>query len=269
MGTGLSASILAMTALARFSVNFPRALQPDDRYRIERIRARPLLTRLYLFPWVAREVGLLTALALVLAAVAGVTEQLLGIIPWLFAITLDWSAQYVRLGYRLSEGDNRQRALWVVEGFILAPIVLMFGLVLMIVGLIFFSDVDGEVLWTLSPELAALVFVACLAIGIFGFGALDPALAIRRTVIYGALGIMAVFLIRHYRRIDCWADCDAFGLAWNARLGHRSGRRRYRIYRSTQRVHKDCQAVCPGGFVGVSDGVLLNQAAMALRQASA
>ncbi len=56
------------------------------------------------------------------------------------------------------------------------------------------SDVDLTVLWTLSPALAALVFVACLAIGIFGFGALDPALAIRRTVIYGALGIMAVFL---------------------------------------------------------------------------
>ncbi len=178
--------------MARFSVNFPRALQPDDRYRIERIRARPLVTQLYLFPWVAREVGLLTALALVLAAVAGVTEQLLGLIPWLFAITLDWSAQYVRLGYRLSEGENRQRALWVVEGFILAPIVLTFGWLLMLVQ--YPLDMDLKVMWTLSPALAVLVFIACLAIGIFGFGALDPALAIRRTVIYGALGIMAVFL---------------------------------------------------------------------------
>ncbi len=81
MGTGLSASILAMTALARFSVNFPRALQPDDRYRIEKIRARPLITRLYLFQWVAREVALLTALALVLAAVAGVTGSYPGFLP--------------------------------------------------------------------------------------------------------------------------------------------------------------------------------------------
>ena len=194
MGTGLSASILAMTALARFSVNFPRALQPDDRYRIERIRARSLTARLYLFPWVAWEVGLLTALALVLAAVAGVTEQLLSLIPLLPAsvILLEMSPQYVRLGYRLSEGENRQRALWVVEGFILAPIVWGFGLLLMLVQ--YPLDMDLKVMWTLSPALAALVFVACLAIGIFGFGALDPALAIRRTVIYGALGIMAVFL---------------------------------------------------------------------------
>ena len=145
----------------------------------------------------AWEVGLLTALALVLAAVAGVRELWIRYIPLLLGgvILLGMSPEYVRLGYRLSEGENRQRALWVVEGFILAPIVWMWGWVVMIVGLwIVSSDVDLTVLWTLSPALAALVFVACLAIGIFGFGALDPALAIRRTVIYGALGIMAVFL---------------------------------------------------------------------------
>ena len=55
-------------------------------------------------------------------------------------------------------------------------------------------DVIAQIMRALAMPTAASAFLLCIGIGAFRHGILDPRLAIRRTTVYGALGVLFIVL---------------------------------------------------------------------------
>lgn len=98
-------------------------------------------------------------------------------------------------GFALVDQQRRDSALWVYQGLSL--------------GLIMCTAVPGTIavmVWVVGLDLwylgiamlvaaaGPLVLVSCLAIAVFWEGVLDPRLAIRRTTVYGTLGVLFIIL---------------------------------------------------------------------------
>jgi hypothetical protein len=102
----------------------------------------------------------------------------------------------VRAGYRVAPLPLRRRALWVAQGFAGGLAWLLVSTVAVPIVAATVSDPGVAAFLRAFPfhALVTPIFVACLAMAVFYDGALDPALTIRRTAVYGALGLGAVFL---------------------------------------------------------------------------
>lgn len=212
--TALAAFVGATAAFLRFSALFPRPLTPDrlppPRWRTTPGRLRRwflrasvvwgtalavLAVQRFLPSLVWRLTGSpdTTAGQLPPALLAGVTAGILLIGG--FAITaVALGARNLLDSYRSAPPEERSRILWVVTGFNLASwmVVGAIGLMLL-VGL---ASIDAVVLGAAIPlafVLAPLVLVVSAAIGILYAGAIDPALALKRSTVYGALGALGVF----------------------------------------------------------------------------
>jgi uncharacterized membrane protein YecN with MAPEG domain len=104
------------------------------------------------------------------------------------------SAANQRAGYRVADAEGRRRIFWVLEGFLLATAIAALASALKLL-----QDATGYVppvpFWFGMAMMAAFSsLLACLAIAMFWAGAVDPALAIRRTAVAGLLGLMMVVL---------------------------------------------------------------------------
>jgi hypothetical protein len=118
----------------------------------------------------------------------------------------------LRAAYVLSDREERRRMLWVVTGSVAA-----LWAVLIPIG-VWISDVLGLGLpsvfgWLLLLlPLAPLILVLCLAVAVFFSGAMDPALVIRKTTVYGAIGVIFVFLFAGLGNlVEGWVE-SALGL---------------------------------------------------------
>jgi hypothetical protein len=204
--------VLAVAAFVRFSALFPRPLAAD---RLPPARRFPALRRLRAAFLSAPVVWGVTAVALillelappVLARLAGVPDTGAGapaFVPAMIGLALftyvalplaafALGTRNLRASYRSASADERRRILWVVAGFAVSAWLILgaLGLLFAIAAL----DVQLEALGVVVPVaifIAPLVLVTCAAIGILRSGAVDPALVLRRSTVYGALGVLAV-----------------------------------------------------------------------------
>lgn len=107
----------------------------------------------------------------------------------------------LRIGYVISTDAERRRIFWVVEGFLLSAVVVVIFSTLGFLGWATDLTVDPfdlgyplGILRLFGAYLSHLILLACLAIALFYKGAMDPAVVIRGTAVYGALGVTLVFL---------------------------------------------------------------------------
>lgn len=105
----------------------------------------------------------------------------------------------LRRGYRLAEVEARRRTLWMVTGLSSGTGLLVVSLLVApLLGIALlpllpdFFDVTIMVSIVLIP-FAPIFVIAGIATGMFYSGAIDPGLVIRRTTMYGALGILGTF----------------------------------------------------------------------------
>jgi hypothetical protein len=196
---------LALAAFLRFSAVFPRPLTPAHLHAagLPRWRSRLLDAKAV---WVsALLLGLLSgSLGVLMETGAGVPLPLTAILFALllalivgFLWTIVQGVRHLRIRYRTSGPADRRRILWVVQGFFLA----MWAIFIGIAGLLpaaLAAAAEAPWIWPTLPVLAIaaapLVITVFLAIAIFYDGAIDPALVIRRTALYGAFGVVLTFL---------------------------------------------------------------------------
>ncbi|HEX8319698.1 hypothetical protein [Longimicrobium sp.] len=121
-----------------------------------------------------------------------VYSKYLALAALLAAVTL--SAANLRTNYRRADAAGRRQIFWVLEGFLFATAVAVLASALKLL-----QNATGyqaaQVHWYAFALLAGFLgLLACLAIALFGSGALDPSLALRRTAVSGVLGLLAVVL---------------------------------------------------------------------------
>jgi hypothetical protein len=212
--SALAALLLASAAFLRFSALFPRRVTPDrlPRPRFPVARWAGAVRRAFLRPGVVWGSAVLVYLAqrygpglamrvsgppeagempppLFLAALVGALFLLAGYA--LFCMVL--GARNLRLSHRLATPEERPRTLWVVTGFTAASWMVVGGVGL--VGLSLLPGFDSGLLSAAIPlalVLAPLVLVIGASIGILYSGAIDPALALERSTLYGVLGAIGV-----------------------------------------------------------------------------
>lgn len=98
----------------------------------------------------------------------------------------------LRTSYRLASRGNRRRMLWVTTGFSLATWLILAALGgAVLVGTLDLPEVTAIGLVILIV-LAPLLLVLGSAMGVLYAGAIDPALALRRSTIYGSLGALGI-----------------------------------------------------------------------------
>ncbi|TVQ29591.1 MAG: hypothetical protein EA370_14870 [Wenzhouxiangella sp.] len=207
-------NVVWMMPLVAFAAMFPRRLTTEDlivvrkpRGRIRTILGAPFrwLRANLLMPYVA------VMAALVAIALSAVDD---GMLPLLLILTMMWlAASYLRTGYLVADADGQRRVLWIVNGFSVAFWVMLVGA--LVLFMIAFSiglshglaaelndEPDAEFLipywWLLGAEwlyiFAMLAILASIAAATLYRGALDPGLVLRRTTVYGLLGVCMAFL---------------------------------------------------------------------------
>lgn len=227
--TAVATFVLAVASFVRFSALFPRTLTPE---RLPPVRRLVWLRRLraamlggwtvwavaagvILFPWLAgavlaRAFGLDDAFVLGedaaspadgwgmsvrgVPAVVGRIYLIMGALAYVIlpVVAAAVGVRNLRMNYRLAAADERRRMLWVTTGFVLAAwlIVAAVGgaIVLGAFNLTERIAVGLVVLLVLAP----LLVVLGSAMGVLYAGAIDPALALRRSTLYGALGALGL-----------------------------------------------------------------------------
>lgn len=102
------------------------------------------------------------------------------------------SLTFLQFNFRLADDAERRSTLWLVEGLVAAVAILAVATIInMVAGWMRITAVEEWVL--VSVPVALLVFLVCVAIAVFFYGAIDPRLMIRRTAIYGMLTGLGVF----------------------------------------------------------------------------
>lgn len=204
------AGLAGMAAMLRFSCTFPRPLSPaelvpaPDASRAARLRmaAQRWCTDAAALrraaAWTIGGMILVPESIRIVAAARGNPLPQLGILKYLVlgmvVASLGLSALNLRTGYRGAEAEGRRRIYWVLEGFLLAT-----GIAVAASALKLLQDVTGytpsyRFWYGLSMMAAFAALLACLAVAMFYAGALDPALAIRRTAVAGLVGLAMVIL---------------------------------------------------------------------------
>ncbi|HEX6036496.1 hypothetical protein [Longimicrobium sp.] len=199
-------ALAGMTAMLRFSCSFPRPLTPaelaDGGSRARRVLAAA--QRRSLDAAAVRRVATGSILGLILVPESiRIVAEVVGrplpnftllkyIVFGMLLSSMAVSALNLRAGYRGADADGRRRIYWVLEGFLLATGIAVLASLLKVL-----QDATGYVpplrFWYgLSMMAAFAALLACVAIAMFYAGALDPALAIRRTAVAGLVGVAMV-----------------------------------------------------------------------------
>lgn len=209
LDTGMPlAAVAGMAVMMRFSAIFPRPLSLADLRRGES-RASGLIAAAQ--AW-TMDTSRLRRAALWFGGVAIVAPQALGIVTGLLGREIDLvvyskylalgvlmasvavSAANVRTNYRRADAAGRRQVFWVLEGFVFATAVTVLASALKIMQNVTGYQAAQPHWYALALIAAFLGLLVCLAIALFGAGALDPSLALRRTAVSGMLGLLAVVL---------------------------------------------------------------------------
>lgn len=213
--SALMAVVMAAAAFVRFSALFPRPLTGDSLELARWFRRLRSIRIAFLRAPVVW--GSALGALLVVKVVPDAVAQLLG--PSIgpergngFFMTAPLSAlltfvilplgallfgtHNLRSSYRIASDDGRRRILWVVSGFSTASWMVLCAAGLL--GAMLTLDVELGAFEALGAAIPLALFLApftvvvCAAIGILWSGALDPALVLQRSTVYGALGAFGV-----------------------------------------------------------------------------
>jgi hypothetical protein len=121
-----------------------------------------------------------------------VFSKYLALAAMLGAVTL--SAANLRTNYRRADAAGRRQVFWVLEGFLFATAVAVLASALKLLQNATGYQAAQPHWYALALVAAFLGLLACLSIALFGSGALDPSLALRRTAVSGVLGLLALVL---------------------------------------------------------------------------
>ena len=211
-----AASWVAVACFVRFATLFPRpvteaTLHGAARSRAERRGKKPpavgRVRRALLRPevvWGGAAAGAAVSLA---ARVGGILAVEVAV-----SVGLLWGVLtgvgYLRSSYELSDAGGRRHILWVVQGFYAALWVA--GMGALASGVIsakagFAQGAAGNTTDLVVPyaamaaqvlaSIAAMgLIVVCLGVALLYDGALDPALALKRTTVYGVLAVTGALL---------------------------------------------------------------------------
>jgi hypothetical protein len=212
--TALASLLLAMASFNRFSALFPRPLTaerlppPRRFYALRKLRAATL-SPLPVWGGVAAILIIQNFGLDVVVKIAGVETAeetaraqtlLLSVLYGMIALAALYSLAAIVLGmrnlrasYRMASPEERKRILWVVSGFSLASwmVLAAFGILIVIVT----TPLDVTALGAAVPlglVLAPLVLVISATIGVLYSGAIDSALVLRASTMYGALAAIGV-----------------------------------------------------------------------------
>jgi hypothetical protein len=189
--------LAGMAAMLRFSCTFPRPLAPaelppaqrwcTDAGAVRRVAAWAIAA-LIVVPESARIAA--AAWWQPLPELRAVKYVVLAML----VASLALSATNLRAGHRGADAEGRRRIYWVLEGFLLATAIAVVASALKLL-----QDVTGytpplRFWYPLAIVAAFTALLACLAIAMFYAGAVDPALAIRRTAVAGLVGLAMVVL---------------------------------------------------------------------------
>lgn len=195
--------LLGCAALLRFSVLFPEPLTASDVGLGGRWRGWRLLLLRPSTPWLFTG-GIFLANAAAFGAVSAWNQRYgtglragsvavpatIGLVLWILALVV----ANLRAGFRRADLEGKRRLFWVVEGVFVATTLLIVAAVVKAV-LMLTSGSDAHAWWYPMASFAALTaMVVCFAIAMFFAGAIDPALAIRRTAVVGLLSVLMLFL---------------------------------------------------------------------------
>ena len=201
-----------MLLLVLFAALFPRRLTPEDLVvvrksggRIRRVLGSP-------FRWLRLKMlePRAAMIAVVLVLVLSVWPA--GLFPLLFTLVSLWlAASYLRAGFLVADEEGRRRVLWIVNGFSGAFWLMLIGTVGM-----FLVSVSVGISHGIAHELghaddllipywillgvewvyifAMLAILVSIVAAILYRGAMDPGLVLRKTTVYGALGVCLAFV---------------------------------------------------------------------------
>ena len=208
---------LATAAFLRFSTLFPSPLSPADLPPPRRLRALRTL-RVFLFRpgvvWGGAVLLLLLQVGLGVlfdpwltsvreGASAGVQESTGGLIPFLVGVVgigispllgIGLGIRNLASGFHLASPADRKRVLWLVAG-VSASGWMVLGSVLggFLAVILDLPGWFGDLFVALLVLAPAVLVMGC-AVALFYAGSLDPSLVLRRSTVYGALGVLGLLL---------------------------------------------------------------------------
>lgn len=226
---------LSMAAFLRFAALFPHPLTHADLEHADRLRAarrgrapRPVsrARRLLLDPrFVWGGAAAMALFAMVTAAThrTGIQALALPILVWAIVRAVG----LLRSSLAVADEAGRRSILWVVQGFYAMLWLGVFVVVSLIWGMwsgyrhaaAGGSMADFQMPYALlmvanvGQSLAVFFVVACLAVAIFFYGALDPRLALRSTTVYAALGVAGALLFAVVENIVSGVMVDSLRLS--------------------------------------------------------
>lgn len=116
-----------------------------------------------------------------------------------------------REGYLAADKHTKNRALWIMEGFIAAYVLVFLATACVPLGALLNSpEVFGAA--PVGIMLAALAFTLCVMVSVFFHGALDAGLMIRRTVFAGLFGGLLAFLFAVIEQVVTTMISESFDL---------------------------------------------------------
>lgn len=193
--------VAGLAALLRFSAIFPRPLEPGDvpvRGLAARVQRRLLDAR---GVWAAALlafglVALSAAAGHAASALWGIAPAIIGkfVLCAILAAAMSLAVLNLRVGYRRADAEGRRRIYWVVVGVFAATTLLLLASAVKVVQLATGFTVAVTAWFPFALVAAFLVMLGCLAIAMFYAGALDPALAMRRTAVFGLVGFAMIFV---------------------------------------------------------------------------
>jgi hypothetical protein len=209
-------SWLSMAAFLRFAALFPHPLTRGDLERADRVRAarrgrapRPVSRsrRLLLDPrfvWGGAVAMSLFAIVTTATGRTGLQAFALPLLVW----SVVRAVGLLRSSLTVADEAGRRSILWVVQGFYA-----MLWLGVFVVGSVVWGMWSGYrhaqaggtmadyqmpyavlMVASVGQSLSVLFVVACLAVAIFFYGALDPRLALKGTTVYAMVGVAGALL---------------------------------------------------------------------------
>jgi hypothetical protein len=110
------------------------------------------------------------------------------ILPAAF-LTIVSGVRNLRLGYALTEGNDRLKVLWIVNGFVTSLLLLILFPVIAVAAV---SEHAMDAVGEMYLPLVFLIISGSVFVAVFYHGAIDPQLVLNRTSVYGVIGVLAV-----------------------------------------------------------------------------
>lgn len=139
---------------------------------------------------------------------------LLFVVALMVTLVVAMMVQSLRSNLAVASEEDRRRGFWLVQGSLAGALVLGLGLAFRYAEIVSGSAflLGRSILMRQFIDIAGLIFVLFLAFALFGRGALDPRLAIRRTTIVGGLGLTFLFLLAGLGNLaEAWVE-DVIGV---------------------------------------------------------